>query len=143
MSEMQEVRVDVQEIMEQIRKEIKAKGLRDELPSFDQIPVPLQMPGSVVTGTLAENIARMNEQCRIQADYPLSGTGVKLALKKVGHKMTRGTAIPMSERITFFNECTVRTVNELVRIIDEQQKQIEILQQRLDQMDARLEYGKD
>lgn len=104
-------RVNVEEIMEEIRAEIKKKGLTDDMLSFNQAS-----PDTYSFG-------KMKEKAFIAWHRPVS-RGIKGIIKKIFRKCLAFLVAPMAEDQTRFNY-------EVVSALDEANTKLEKLQKEL------------
>lgn len=104
--------INVQEIMEQIKAEIKEKGYTEDMLSFHDIPL--------ANIKLAE---QMREAAYIAWRRPVPG-GVKGFVKRIIRKCIGFVVAPITEDQTDFNYLTAAMAEELYTIIEEQQKEL-------------------
>lgn len=135
---LQEERLDVKTIMDEIRREIKEKGLVDDLPSFDQVSMGKYNHNASLNGNIPASQVRMNQCWRIIPDDPIPGSGTKAILKKTVRKLTRFLRVSMAEKITVYNQNTTETINQLTNAILYQERKINELTKYVDELRAAI-----
>jgi hypothetical protein len=111
--------VNVEKIMEEIRREIKEKGLSNDLLSFEDIPVPDKI--STLTDAIGvfdrQNFLNsnkvLNNSYRVSLWQPLYGNRLKLFIKKILRQLIRPITQPVIEEQTAFNSAVMRNLNEI------------------------------
>ncbi len=114
--------VNIEEIMKEIRMEIKAEGLNDSILSFEEVVESSE--GIIDTGKfdfrfLEENLDYINANGTIAAHRILSGNGIIVFVKKIIRKLTKFYVEPIVEDQNRFNEHTIRVLNSYKYYIDE------------------------
>ena len=133
MSENRENSVNVQKIMKEINREIIEKNLFDELPAFSQIPMRdtnqyVGLEGEDPSlGTLEQSIGVLKSSYQVSSAFPVSGNPVKKVYKRLVRKSTQCVTVPMSEQLTNINGTIVHCMNQMMGIIQHQQKEIDQL----------------
>lgn len=128
--------IDIEQIMTEIREEIKAKGFVDDVTTFDEIVVEAE-DGSGFGDDLEQDIAMLITTGDIPWARPVLG-GIKGFIMKVIRKLVRFFVVPI---VLDQNEFNKRTASVISRI-HEQLKAMETLQEELDSVRAELEYWK-
>lgn len=103
--------INVEQIMEDIRKDIKEKGMTLDVPSFDDIPLKEGSVGSDAAlqdldSELDQTIFRLEGECDVQYYYPMQ-KGVKSMIKKVIRKTVHCVFFPIMESQNRFNKDVV------------------------------------
>ncbi len=136
--------VDIEKIMQEIREEIKEKGLDKELPAFES-GAPIRC-GAVYEcfdeDYFYENVEQMNQTCLIQPDRPIAGNPIAVLIKKTIRKLTRFYIAPAFCDQSQFNVAAVKAMNSLRYYIDEDRKskaRIDELAKRVEELEKRLE----
>lgn len=123
MSENKEMTIDVTKIMEEIREDIEKRGLRDEVLSFEEIPMPQQV--AAVDGGLGpfdrddfmDSNMYMNRCYRIQTWHPIRSARILgfliVFFKKIIRKMIRFFIDPIVNDQNDFNANTTRSMNQV------------------------------
>lgn len=132
--------VNIEQIIEEIRNEIKEKGLEKEILDFDEIPCTA-VPGPVSSerepfdsDDFVLNVARMNQTYQLHYFRPLAGSRTARFVKRVIRKLAKFLLLPLSDEQTAFNSFAVRTENQVRNYIlaqDEKDRQIEELTNRV------------
>lgn len=111
--------INVEEIMEQIRKEIGEKGYSEETIKFR--PDTLGGENSCQSiDELKDMISQMNETYFVPCRYAIHGNPVKVFIKKVIRLMIAFVIKPISENQNQFNEYTVHAFNLMLECIERQ-----------------------
>ena len=132
-------KVDVGRIMAEIKREIAEKGLFDELPAFEQLEMlDYQVGGKMDISALRQKVNSTLNSVMIPADYPVSGNSLKRAFKKASQKATRCTIGPLSIRISEANTAIMECFSVFAGIIEQQQQEIDVLNERLAQVGRML-----
>ena len=105
-------KINVEQIMAEIREEIKQKGYKSSDLNFDDIPVL--------------SIVGMKNSYK-----PYKDKGMKLLIKKIVRKMVWGSFSRNFRLQRGFNASTLQTVSALVSMIETMQKRIDILEEQL------------
>lgn len=123
--------INVEEIMRQIRAEIKEKGYREEMVDFEEIPI-CSSPGenSSVSDGLGNLIGQIKNASFIAWRRPVP-SGIKGLIKKIIQKCIGFTVAPITEDQTNYNSIVHRTFEQLHRQLQSQQEQMEELRQRI------------
>lgn len=132
MNTTEEAHVDVRQIMEDIQREIETKGLFDDLPAFGQVSMfDFSIPAESDTTGLRNRVQATMNSCVVQGDYPVTGNAMKRLFKKVSQKATRCSVFPLSQRVTETNMSILQCLGYAADIIEQQQKQISDLNDKL------------
>ena len=135
-------RVDVARIMAEIKQEIRDKGLHDELPAFDQIPVvSYRQSYSLDLTGLREKIQATRANCVIQALYPVEGNALKRLFKKVSQRATRCSIGPMALRLTESNMTMIDCMEHAASVINDQQNQLREMDEKIKALTDALNQG--
>lgn len=147
--------IDVETIMDEIRKEATEKGEYLEPVCFDEIPVMGAGAAPECTSTDQFNqdffrgsLAEMNQKWEIRAYRPLYGNSIKIFIKRVIRKLMKFYIEPITFDGTEFNSHTVRCMNSVAAYIAEQQnreleatqeleylkKQMKLLEQEMERL---------
>ncbi|MGN0838689.1 MAG: hypothetical protein ACI4NN_06355 [Pyramidobacter sp.] len=111
--------INVEKIMEEIRREIKEKGLTNDVLSFENIPVPDELSTSEDTigdfdrQKFLSSSRAVNRSYRVSLWRPLSGSRLKQFVKKVIRRLIRPIVQPVIEDQTAFNSAVMRNLNEV------------------------------
>ncbi len=110
-------KINVEQIMAEIREEIKQKGYKSSDLNFDDIPVL--------------SIVGMKNSYKVDSYKPYKDKGMKLLIKKIVRKMVWGSFSRNFKLQRGFNASTLQTVSALVSMIETMQKRIDILEEQL------------
>lgn len=123
--------INVEEIMEKIRTEIKEKGYQESDLSFSDIPVP------AVTGMVQEefDLDRLKEKLQganatYGVDYykVIENGGIKGFIKKAIRKTLKFLLYPLCQNQERFNSFSAQAMNQLFLYIQLQEKRINELE---------------
>jgi len=110
-----ENKINIEEIMAQIKREIKEKGLTSDMLSFEDVPYrkPVQVAAETGASLSAANEALdyINAHHYIQPYKPLMGNPVKVFFKKVIRKLTKFYVEPVVFEQNSFNAAAVNVLN--------------------------------
>lgn len=111
--------VDVEEIMKEIREDIKKKGYSADMLSFNDIITEAENAASKGFNSLELNgeLYLMNTNWNIAPYKPLSGNKITCLFKRLIRRITRFIITPIVTDQSDFNAHTVRTMNQLNNFI--------------------------
>ena len=129
MSENKEMNIDVTKIMEEIRADIEKRGLRDEVLSFDEIPMPQQATvvdsgaGPFNNDEFMDSNMYMNRCFQVQTWHPIRSSRALgfliVFFKKIIRKLIRFFIDPIVNEQNDFNANTTRSMNQVRNYIHE------------------------
>ena len=136
--------VNIEEIMQNIRKEIKEKGLSSDMLSFED--VPYQKPDAAVNGAGSEEVKNslvyLNGHYNVQPYKPLGGNPLFVFIKKVLRKLMKFYIEPIVNDQNNFNANVVRVLNAQQNTpapdTDELTKRLEVLELNQKQLTLRV-----
>ena len=107
--------INIEEIMSQIKREIKEKNLTADMLSFED--VPYEKPTDMSSGSSLEDcdsaLTYMNTHYYIQPYKELQGNPLKVFFKKVIRKLTKFYVEPVVFEQNDFNANTTKALNSL------------------------------
>ncbi len=107
--------INIEEIMSQIKREIKEKNLTADMLSFED--VPYEKPTDMSSGSSLEDcdsaLTYMNTHYYIQPYKELQGNPLKVFFKKVIRKLTKFYVEPVIFEQNDFNANTTKALNSL------------------------------
>lgn len=135
--------VDVEKIMQDIRNEIKEKGLDKEILNFEPVAIPKsgQQYDCFDYLFFLDNVDKINRTCLIQPNKPVGGNVIARFVKKAIRKLTRFYVAPIVCDQSEFNVYVTRVVNSLRYYVDEEKKDkenIEELTRRIELLEKKL-----
>ncbi|MBQ2265294.1 MAG: hypothetical protein IJY06_10695 [Oscillospiraceae bacterium] len=136
--------IHIEEIMQNIRKEIKEKGLSSDMLSFED--VPYQKPDAAVNGAGSEEVKNslvyLNGHYNVQPYKPLGGNPLFVFIKKVLRKLMKFYIEPIVNDQNNFNANVVRVLNAQQNTpapdTDELMKRLEVLELNQKQLTLRV-----
>lgn len=118
MSEVE--KINVQKIVEEIRKEIEEKGYTEDMLSFHEIPIENELlTDEFQMSEWKNNLKMANARCQINYYREIPQTGIKKFIKRVIRKLAGFLIIPIIEEQNDFNAYVVRCLNQVDKLIDE------------------------
>ncbi len=130
--------INVEEIMEQIREEIREKGYREEDLSFND--VPLQKMGSEMMQfdekTMLSYLSNAKQTYRVDFYKPIEG-GLKGFMKKLVRKLAKPILLHLCQEQEEFNSSSIKAMEQLYaynKVLEDRIDHLErILEKRLEQ----------
>lgn len=101
--------INIEEIMADIKREIKEKGLTNDMLSFDEVPYKRTSAG----GSVQDALCYIKENYTVQPYKQLSGNPLKVLFKKVIRKLTKFYVEPVVEEQNCFNANAVTVISDL------------------------------
>lgn len=137
--------INIEEIMQEIRQNIKDKGYDKEPVSFEEI----EMPQGAVSGgegyqadVLLSELEYLNHNYYNQFHVPINGGNpFAVLIKKVIRKLTRFLVVPLVEFQNQYNASSLRCMNQMKEYITEletYQSRVEELEKELDAIKGKL-----
>ncbi len=104
--------IDIEEIMAEIKRDIKEKGLTEDMLGFEDVPYkkPVQIGGSEQAD---DALAFLNANCSVQPYKELKGNPLKVFFKKVIRKLVKFYVEPVVQEQNDLNINTVTVLNAL------------------------------
>ena len=139
--------VNIEEIMEEIRKE--AEALRYEEPvSFEDVEIPLAPgQGGGAEGfelkKLEGTLTHVNSLWSIPYGHEISGNPLKKLLARAARKVNKPTGAPMAQDITRFNAEVAQSLNDIMLYIREAEKKAEEQEHRIFELEAEIRQLKE
>lgn len=123
---MQEI--NIEEIMQEIREEIKEKGYKESDLSFLDIPVKSQnevrMEEQFSEQRLRELLHLVNVSTDVRYYRNYTGNFFKTFIKKVIRKILAPLLFPLCQEQEQYNSSVTRTLNQMYQYISIQEKRI-------------------
>lgn len=129
------VEIDIEQIMQEIREDIKEKGYKASDLSFADIPLnqELVLQGGDYDEQILMNVLQ-EANTRVQVDcYQPVGGGLKGFMKKVIRKIMSPIMVPVVGDQNQFNASTVQTLNQMHQCIIMQEQRIRELEAKLEE----------
>ncbi len=128
--------IDIEEIMMQIRAEIKEKGYQLSDLSFDDIELSKDFHNEF-EDSYESNMKYLNSYFAVQSYLPLVGNPLFVFVKKVIRKLTFFYVNPISEQQTNFNLRLIRVLNEQNSMIEELKDELKDQYERIEKLEAK------
>ena len=119
--------INTEEIMNQIRAEIKEKGLDSSMLSFEEIPFQQEVSHAEQNFQLAslqQSAEYLNIRNQIEPYKPLEGNFLIVFIKKIIRKLVKFYIMPIITEQNALNLHTANAVNQMNLYIQEQQKKM-------------------
>lgn len=126
--------INTEEIMKQIRAEIKEKGLDSSVLSFEEIPFQQEVSHAAQNFQLAslqQSADYLNIRNQIEPYKPLEGNFLVVFIKKVIRKLVKFYLLPIITEQNALNLHTANAVNQLNLYVQEQQNKITALESQI------------
>ena len=124
-------KIDVEEIMNEIRREIIEKGYKNEDIAFSDVPVPTE--SIIYSNTLEGNIRLLQNMQNVFAYRILKSNSVfgslKTLIKKVIRKLVKFYVEPIVSDQNKFNELAVHCIMRLYMDMELMQQRIKLLEE--------------
>ncbi len=128
--------IDIEQIMEEIRQEIKDKGYTSEMLSFKDVDGRDKLRGKTSgkifdREELQEKIYLANMRMNVPWYYATEGNPLAVLAKKVIRKLIRFAIIPITETQNAYNEAAAQSLSQLLAYVEEQDQTIKKLEERI------------
>lgn len=131
--------INIQDIMKQIRKEIKEQNLSDDLIDFETVEYKQISEYEKEIANFSHDINILNVIYAIPWKRPIKEKGFKGLVKKVVTYLASFLVGPISDDQNSFNGTVTRTFNELTNYLEYQNMQIEMLKKELEALKAKTD----
>lgn len=133
--------INIEEIMEEIRQNIKERGYDKEPLSFEEIEMPqavLQQGEGYHADVFLSELDFMNHNCLNQFHVPVAGRNpFSIFVKKVIRKVTRFIVLPLVNFQNAYNVSNLRCMNQMKEYmaeLEEYKVKIDKLEKELKEM---------
>lgn len=133
---MQEI--NVEEIMKEIREDIKNKGYTADMLSFNDVAVPNEEGYTYNYDELCRLVYQVNQCCSVSWARELPGNPIVVFIKKVIRLLVTFLIAPMSDEQNAFNGNTTRVINQLMGYIDAQNNKIESMEKNIEILEEKV-----
>lgn len=125
--------INVEEIIEEIRKEIEEKGYKDDMLSFQEVPVYDEYCSDSLDGLLNQ----MRESFYIEWKRPVA-PGIKGLLQKTVRKFSGFLIAPVTGEQSNYNYFALKLSEKMYLEMEEQKKEIEEQRKTLRRLERRI-----
>ena len=131
--------INIEDIMKEIRSDIKAKGYTNDLLSFDEAIIDSSdmNANNFDPEKFKEYLDTANHEWQISSYRILMGNKIIVFFKKCLRKLMYFFVDPIVDSQNGFNATEVRLFNQLDCYIKEQQKEIESLKKRVAELESK------
>ncbi len=121
--------INVEQIMAEIRAEIKDKGYMADMLDFEN--VPFSKKNMADRDFASDGVRQMRKLAFVSWRRPVN-RGIRGILKKILYKLTGFIVAPMAEDQTAFNHAAADVVEQLSRADIRQQKEIDLMNRKME-----------
>ena len=114
--------INIEKIMNEIRKQIQEEGLKDDALEFKEIGIGSFIPPIFKIEALEEEIQSANENMFIDFDVEIRTSPIKKVIKKVIKKLMYFQLKPVVSDQNLYNMSVVRTINLIYSYILENER---------------------
>ncbi len=136
--------INTEEIMKQIRAEIKEKGLDSSMLSFEEIPFAQEVShadSSFQLSSLKQSAEYLNIRNQIEPYKPIDGNFLIVFIKKVIRKLVKFYIMPIMTEQNALNLHTANAVQQMNNYIQDRQEadkiDIAALVSRIDELETK------
>lgn len=133
---MQEI--NVENIMQEIREDIKRKGYTSDMLSFHDVVVPINEGYTYDYEELKKLVYKMDQQCHVAWSRELPGNLIVVFIKKVIRLFVAFLIAPISDEQNSFNGSTTRVIHQLMGYINKQNDTIEKMEDNIALLEDRI-----
>lgn len=124
--------INIEQIMEEIRAEIKEKGYKERELSFNDIPIKQETQSELSEAYSSERLDSLinaaNASTRVDFYRPITDGGLKGMVKKAIRKIMKPLLLPLCQDQEAYNSILVQTINQMKLFIDAQEQRISDLE---------------
>lgn len=139
--------LNIEDIMAEIRQEIKDKGFTSDMLSFEDISYPkvdtLNLNISMQSDEISNSLVYMNTHYQIQPYKSIYGNPVKTFIKKVLRKSIKFYIEPIVLEQNEFNAHTIRVLNSIRETFleqDNKNNEVENILERIEIIEIQQKY---
>ena len=130
--------LNIEEIMQEIRNEIKEKGLSSDMLSFEDISYSNGTNGSKsLSQEATDSLGYINLNYNIQSYRVLEGSAIKTFIKKVIRKLTKFYVEPVVFDQNVFNAHVVRVINSMHEILSTETDEQKAVNNRIETLELK------
>lgn len=134
--------INVDEIVNQIRAEIKEKGLEPSMLSFEDVPFDKEVSHTeshFELSSLVQSADYMNARNQIEPYKEISGNPISVFIKKVIRKLVKFYIMPIMTEQNALNYHCANAINQVSCYVQSNSKvNIEELASKVDELELRL-----
>jgi len=131
--------INIEEIMDEIRREIREKGYTDDILSFENIENGEASDYQYSEAEFRSLLLEINEKNNILWYRDLEGGSLARLLKKVVRKLTSFLGVPIVLEQSYFNSMVARTFDQLAGYIKTQEEELEKSRQEMNLLEKKVE----
>ncbi len=131
--------INIEEIMDEIRREIREKGYTDDMPSFENIENGEASDYQYSEVEFRNLLLEINEKNNILWYRDLEGGFLARLLKKVVRKLASFLGVPIVLEQSAFNGMTARAFDQLAGYIKTQEEELEKSRQEINLLEEKIE----
>lgn len=136
--------VNIENIMKEIRQEIKEKGYTYDMLSFNEnISISATDTENISFDEINQQLSYLNNNYSVVSYRPLNGNKLAVFIKKVIRKLTKFYVEPIVASQNEFNAYNVRTLNALVSVAEnsrnnDKKQDMDALKEKISVMELQL-----
>ena len=132
-------RINVEEIMNEIREDIRQKGYTSDMLSFKDIECPIAYDYQYDNKEFLSILAGINANNNVAWYRDLHQGGIKGRIKKVIRKLIAFIIAPMSDEQNLFNVQVTQGFNQLCGYIEAQTAEIELYKKKVMLLEQKMQ----
>ena len=131
--------INIEEIMSEIKADIKEKGYTADMLSFDDVTAHSASSYSeFVPSEYNAVVSHLSADYNVPMTMPLKGNPIIVFIKKIIRKLTRITIRPITEHQTQYNANVSRAFTLLGSYIEAQNKKIAELEDEIKKLNSKI-----
>lgn len=130
--------INVEEIIREIRDEIKKRGYTDEMLGFSEITYSSEAETVYNISTCKEIVCNLNCNWNVEWYREIPGNNFIRFLKKVIRKSCAFLIRPMSEQQVFFNANVTNGFNQLMAYIEDLENQKSTYEEEIKSLEEKI-----
>lgn len=137
--------INTEEIMRQIRAEIKEKGLDSSMLSFAEIPCTQEVShtdGNFHAASLQQSAEYLHMRSQIEPYKPIEGNFLVIFIKKVIRKLVKFYLMPIITEQNALNLHTANAVSQVSQYIQDESTSDHALLTRIAELEAKQEISR-
>lgn len=131
--------INIEQIMEEIRNDIKAKGYTNDMLSFQDVEEPMQEACSYSKEAYKEIVGDINRNSYVPWYRELGQGGIRGIIKRYIRKMVTFLVAPMADEQNLFNEEVAQAFSQLTGYIEKQEELVEIYKENILELEKKIE----
>lgn len=126
-------KINIEEIMQEIREEIKEKGYTKDELSFLDVPIKKNDVDQFNASLLESAMQDISNNKMVDYYAPIEGKSLKAIAKKIVRKLIKPIVYPMCEKQKVYNASVDIAINQLYLYMQDQKEKISLLETMLNE----------